>query len=84
MPNKNSLGCKKGDYKIITMTGKNMQELISRSSQQEKFGKGKIWWTIQVKAIGKEKLVNKLQSVHMPITYIFSASVNIDEGNFGE
>ena len=29
---------------------------------------GKFWQTMQVKAIGKENLANKLQSVHMPYT----------------
>ena len=29
-------------------------------------GGGKFWQTMQVKAIGKENLTNKLQSVHMP------------------
>ena len=36
---------------------------------QEIFGGGKFWRTIQVKAIGEEKLANKLQSVYMPNTF---------------
>ena len=36
---------------------------------------------IQVKAIGKENLANKLKSVHCYAKYIFSASVNIGEEN---
>ena len=38
---------------------------------------------MQVKAIGKENLANKQQSVH-DATYIFHVSVNIGEEIFGE
>ena len=43
---------------------------------------GKFWPTIQVKAIGEEKFVNKLQSVHMPNT--FPVYLNIGSKNFGK
>ena len=47
---------------------------------REIFGGGKFWRTVQVKAI--DNLVNKLQSVHMPIH--LCVSVNIGEENFSE
>ena len=37
---------------------------------QEILGGGNFWQTIQVKAIDEENLMNKLQSVHMPNTFL--------------
>ena len=43
---------------------------------------GKFWRTIQVKAIDRENLANKLVSAYAKC--IFGVSMNIGEENFGE